>query len=103
MITKARKIEIVAKARVLDLFQGAYRSAFKGRGIEVDDIREYVAGDDIRSVAWAEMAKFGRPFVKNFKEERDLTVLIAVDVSASENFGSVKETKRERLAEIAAL
>jgi len=101
--TKLRKIEIQAKSRALDLFQGMYRSIFKGRGIEFEDLREYVVGDDIRAISWTKLAQTGRPFIKNFREERDLTVLLLVDVSRSQDFVSHYKTKREKAAEIAAL
>ena len=101
--SKVRKIEITARRQVLDLFSGMYASAFKGRGIEMEDIREFQNGDDVRSISWKKTAQAGRPFVKEFREERDLTVMLIVDVSASLSFGSEFETKRMRLAEIGAL
>ena len=103
LFNKVRCIEIAAKERVLDLFSGMYHSAFKGKGIEPEDLREYQPGDDIRAISWSKTAQMGRPFVKNFREERDLTVLLIVDISASQFFGSHYETKRERMAEVAAL
>jgi len=102
-LATVRRIQIAAKQRVLDLFHGAYKSAFKGRGIEVEDIREYIQGDDIRAMSWSRTATMGKPYVKTFREERDLTVTLMVDISASLNFGSHFHTKRERLAEIGAL
>lgn len=102
-LATVRRLQIIAKQRVLDLFYGAYRSAFKGRGIEVEDIREYIPGDDIRAMSWAKTASSGKPFVKTFREERDLTVTLVVDISASVLFGSEWETKRKRVAEIGAL
>ncbi len=101
--SKVRKLEITAKREVLDLFSGMYASAFKGRGIEMEDVREFQTGDDIRAISWTKTAQLGRPFVKEFREERDLTVMLVVDVSSSIAFGSQYETKRERLAEIGAL
>jgi len=103
MHEKIRQVEIEAKQRVLDLFAGMYHSAFKGQGIEVEDIREYHPGDEVRAIAWSRTAKMGRPFVKNFREERDLTVMLVVDFSGSEQFGSHFETNRERMAEVGAL
>lgn len=100
---KIRKIEIQAKQSVLDLFSGMYRSRFKGKGIEVEDLREYLPGDDVRSISWSRTAHMGKPYIKNFREERDLTVLLVVDISASLLFGSHFEMKRERMAEVAAL
>lgn len=103
LFNKVRCIEIAAKERVLDLFSGMYHSAFKGKGIEPEDLREYQPGDDIRAISWSKTAQMGKPFVKNFREERDLTVLLIVDISASQSFGSHFETKRKRMAEVAAL
>ncbi len=101
--SKVRKIEITARRQVLDVFSGMYASAFKGQGIEIEDIREFQNGDDIRAISWAKTAQLGRPFVKEFREERDLTVMLLVDVSASLSFGSHFETKRARLTEVGAL
>src|SRR6185503_4632776 len=95
-----KHIEIKAKERVLDLFAGMYHSAFKGKGIETEDLREYVPGDDIRSIAWAKTAQMGGKgtlFVKNFREERDLTVVFIIDVSASQLLASHYKMKRERM------
>lgn len=100
---KVRRLEIRAKRQVVDLFSGMYVSAFKGRGIEMEDVREFQTGDDVRAISWSKMAQLGRPFVKEFREERDLTVMLLVDVSGSLDFGSDVETKRERLAEVGAL
>ena len=100
---KIKKFEIVAKENVLDKFSGMYRSAFKGKGIELNDIREFQPDDDIRDISWSKTAQMGRPFVKTFHEERDLTVIIMVDISSSLNFRSHYESKRERIAEISAL
>lgn len=101
--SKVRKLEITARRQVLDVFSGMYASAFKGRGIEVEDVREYQTGDDIRSISWKKTAQAGRPFVKEFREERDLTVMLVVDVSASLSYGSHFDSKRARLAEVGAL
>ncbi|MBS0656201.1 MAG: DUF58 domain-containing protein [Verrucomicrobia bacterium] len=103
LFQKIRHIEIVAKQLVLDTFSGMYASAFKGQGIELADIREFQTGDDYRSIDWAKTAQMGRPFVKNFREERDLLVMLMCDVSASLHFASHFECKKERLAEIGAL
>ncbi len=98
-----RHIEIAAKQKVLDIFAGMYRSAFKGQGLELEDIREYQVGDDVRSVSWKKTAQMGRPFVKTFREERDLTVMLLCDVSGSMFFEGGTSSKRKRLAEIGAL
>jgi len=103
LLQKVRRLEITAKHEVLDLFSGMYRSAFKGRGIEMEDVREFQTGDDIRAISWAKTAQLGKPYVKEFREERDLTVMLIADVSGSLAFGSHYERKRERLAEVGAL
>lgn len=103
LLHKVKHIEITAKERVLDLFFGMYHSAFKGKGIELEDLREYVPGDDVRAISWTKTAQTGKLFVKNFREERDLTVFLIVDISASQYFGSHYETKRERIAEVGAV
>lgn len=101
--SKVRRLEITAKHEVLDLFSGMYLSAFKGRGIELEDVREFQTGDDIRAISWAKTAQLGKPYVKEFREERDLLVMLLADVSGSLSFGSHYERKRERLAEVGAL
>ncbi len=101
--SKVRKLEITARKEVLDLFSGMYASAFKGRGIEMEDVREFQTGDDIRAISWQKTAQTGKPYVKEFREERDLTVMLLVDVSASLQFGSHYETKRTLLAFVGAL
>lgn len=103
LASKVRKIEITARREVLDVFSGMYASAFKGRGIEMEDVREFQTGDDIRAINWSKTAQMARPFVKEFREERDLTVMLIVDVSSSLAFGSQYETKHTRLAEVGAL
>ena len=103
LFQKVRRLEISTKKSVTSLFSGIYRSVFKGRGIESEEIREFQEGDDIRSVSWAKTAQMGRPFVKNFREERDLSVMILTDISGSVNFGSHFEKKRGQIAEIVAL
>ena len=86
-----------------EVFAGAYRSAFRGRGLEFSEVREYVPGDDVRDIDWNVTARAGRPFVKRFTEERELTVVIALDLSASLRFGTRGRTKRETAAEAGAL
>ena len=103
VIEKVRRLEISAKERVLDLFSGMYHSAFKGQGIEIEDIREYQPGDDIKSISWTKTAQMGRPFVKTFHEERDLIVFLLVDISSSQDFASKGIFKRELVAELGAL
>jgi len=101
ILRKVKKIEIKTKHLVDGLLQGAYHSVFKGRGIEFSEVREYVPGDDIRTIDWNVTARFNQPFVKEFIEERDLTVHIVLDISASHEFGS-KISKKQAAAELAA-
>jgi uncharacterized protein (DUF58 family) len=103
LINQIRRIEIRTRHKVEDLFAGSYLSVFKGRGIEFDEVRPYQSGDDIRSVDWNVTARMGELYVKRFIEERELTVLLMVDVSGSQDFGSVGRFKREAVAEMAAL
>ena len=100
---KVRQIEIRTNREVTDVLGGQYHSVFKGRGMEFEEVREYLPGDEVRSIDWNVTARFGHPFVKKFKEERELTVMLVVDVSASGQFGSVRQTKNELAAELAAL
>ncbi|MEA2036614.1 MAG: DUF58 domain-containing protein [Nanoarchaeota archaeon] len=101
IIKNVKKIEIKTKHLVEGLLQGAYHSVFKGRGIEFSEVREYAQGDDIRTIDWNVTARMNMPFVKEFIEERDLTVYMAIDVSASNEFGSIK-SKKETITELAA-
>ena len=100
---KVRLLEIKTRHLVTDIFSGEYTSVFKGRGVEFSDVREYQSGDDVRSIDWNVTARRGAPYVKQFVEERELTVILAVDGSASTRFGSQGQLKRERAAEIAAV
>lgn len=97
------RLQIKALHHVNDLFAGIYRSAFKGKGIEFEDVREYRPGDDIRTIDWNVTARSQVPFVKNFREERELTVMLVVDVSASSHFSHTDRFKSEIIAELAAL
>ncbi len=103
LLKKVRRIEIVARRMVDDLFGGQYHSVFRGRGMEFDEVREYQPGDDVRSIDWNVTARSGTAFVKRYREERELTVLFLVDVSASQGFGSNERSKLETAAEAAAL
>jgi uncharacterized protein (DUF58 family) len=103
LLKRVRQIEIRARRLVNDLFLGEYLAVFRGRGIEFSEVREYQAGDDVRSIDWNVTARLGQPFVKKYVEERELSVVLAVDVSASEHFGTGASTKRELASEIAAL
>jgi len=100
---KVRQIEIRTNRLARDTFAGQYHSVFKGRGMDFDEVREYVPGDEIRSIDWNVTARTGRPFVKKYTEERELTLLLLVDLSASGHFGSRLSTKRERAAEVASV
>lgn len=97
------RLQIKALHNVNDLFAGIYRSTFKGRGLEFEDVREYQPGDDIRTIDWNVTARSGHPFVKNFREERELTVMLVVDISASSRFSHTPHLKSELIAELAAL
>ena len=103
IIKKVRLLEIKSKKLTTDLFTGEYHSAFKGRGMSFKEVREYAAGDDIRFIDWNVSARFGHPFSKLFEEERELTVMLLVDVSASSLFGTVHATKKDIATEIAAV
>ncbi len=103
ILKKVRRIEITTRGLVNDIFSGEYHSVFKGRGMEFSEVREYQIGDDIRTIDWNVTARQGRPFVKVFEEERELTVMLLVDVSASSDFGTVHQMKGELAAEICAL
>lgn len=103
LLKKVRKIEIKTRGLSSNIFAGQYHSAFKGRGMAFSEVREYQFGDDIRNIDWNVTARFNHPFVKIFEEERELTVMLLIDVSGSRNFGTVKRTKRELITEIAAV
>jgi uncharacterized protein (DUF58 family) len=100
---KIRYIQIYTSKVVNDVLAGEYQSVFKGRGMEFDEVREYQVGDDIRSIDWNVTARTGKPFIKRFREERELTVMFLVDLSASGSFGSIKQPKNELAAEVCAL
>lgn len=103
ILEKVRRIEITTNRLVTDTFAGAYHSVFKGRGMEFDEVREYQYGDDIRAIDWNVTARTGKAYVKKYVEERELTVMIMVDASASIYFGSSVMTKNKMAAEIAAV
>ena len=102
ILKKVRRIEIKTRGLSSNIFAGEYHSAFKGRGMTFSEVREYQYGDDIRDIEWNVTARFGKPYVKVFEEERELTVMLLVDVSGSLDFGSVKQFKRDMVTEIAA-
>ncbi|MEO0142252.1 MAG: DUF58 domain-containing protein, partial [candidate division WOR-3 bacterium] len=101
-IKKIREIEIRTKKLVNTTFAGEYKSSFKGTGIEFVDVREYLPGDDVRSIDWKLTARMGRPYVKKFVEERELTVILCVDASGSSHFGTRNQLKIEQAAMVAA-
>lgn len=102
LIKRVRRIEIKAKGLSNNIFAGEYHSAFKGRGMAFSEVREYQYGDDIRDIDWNVTARFDRPYVKIYEEERELTVILMIDVSGSLDFGTSQQTKREMATEIAA-
>ena len=103
ILKKIRSLEIKTRGLVEAAFAGDYHSVFKGRGMNFEEVREYQPGDEIRTIDWNVTARLGSPFVKKFTEERELTVMLIVDVSASGNFGSTSQSKRELAAEVASL
>lgn len=102
ILGKVRKIEIKTRGLSQNIFAGQYHSAFKGRGMEFAEVREYQFGDDVRDIDWNVTARLHRPYVKVFEEERELTVMLLVDVSGSLDFGAASQTKRDMATEIAA-
>jgi uncharacterized protein (DUF58 family) len=103
ILKKVRHVEIRTRKLVTDSVTGAYHSSFKGRGMDFEEVREYAVGDDVRSIDWNVSAKMDKPFVKVYREERELTLMLLIDLSASGIFGSVEQSKRERAAEIASV
>ncbi|MDR3317469.1 MAG: DUF58 domain-containing protein [Puniceicoccales bacterium] len=103
VLRRVRQLEIRTNRLLDEHLMGAYRSIFKGQGIDFEEVREYMPGDDIRSIDWNITAKMNKPFIKKFREDRELTVLLVVDVSASLDFGSIFLSKREVLTEISSL
>ena len=102
IIKKVRKIEIKTRGLSSNIFAGQYHSAFKGRGMAFSEVREYQYGDDVRDIDWNVTARFHRPYVKVFEEEREMTVMLLIDVSGSLDFGTQKQMKRDMVTEIAA-
>jgi uncharacterized protein (DUF58 family) len=103
LLKKVRKIEIKTRGLSNQIFSGEYHSAFKGRGMAFSEVREYIPGDDIRNIDWNVTARFNHPFIKVFEEERELTVMLVVDISASGNFGTARQFKRELITELCAV
>lgn len=102
-LKKIRRIEIRTNRMAQNLLAGAYQSAFKGRGMDFEEVREYQPGDDIRTIDWNVTARTGSPHIKKYREERELSIILLVDVSASDRLGSGKQTKKELAAEIASV
>jgi uncharacterized protein (DUF58 family) len=103
LIKKVRKIEIRTRKITQQIFSGQYHSAFKGRGMAFSEVREYQYGDDIRSIDWNVTARFNHPYVKIFEEERELTVMLLIDVSGSNRFGTQNTFKSDLITELAAV
>ncbi|MBN1871680.1 MAG: DUF58 domain-containing protein [Candidatus Omnitrophica bacterium] len=103
ILKKIRRIQITTSRMVTDVFAGQYHSVFKGKGMEFDEVREYLPGDDIRSIDWNVTARMGHPYIKKFVEERELTVMLLLDASSSSNFGSVNQLKKQLAAEISSV
>jgi uncharacterized protein (DUF58 family) len=103
ILKKVRQIEVRTKRLVNDSLAGSYQSVFKGRGMNFDEVREYVPGDDIRTIDWNVTARTGVPHIKKFTEEREMTIMLMIDISGSGDFGSVKSSKREMMAELGSV
>ncbi len=103
IVEQVKRIQLVTGRQVADVLAGAYHSVFKGRGMEFEEVRPYVPGDDVRTIDWNVTARTGEPYVKRYVEERELTVMLLVDVSPSQNFGSAERSKREAAVELSAL
>src|SRR6204780_4326888 len=103
VVQQIRRLQLRARQAVEDLLGGEYHSVFKGMGMAFEEVREYQPGDEIRSIDWNVTARMGHPFIKRYIEERELTVVFLMDQSASMSFGTVSQTKRDVVAEIAAL
>lgn len=102
LLKRVRQIEIKTRGLSSNIFAGQYHSAFKGRGMAFSEVREYQYGDDVRDIDWNVTARFDKPFIKVFEEERELTVMLLIDVSNSLDFGTVKQLKKSMVTEIAA-
>ena len=102
LLQRVRKIEIKTRGLSRNIFAGEYHSQFKGRGMAFSEVREYQPGDDVRSIDWNVTARLNKPYIKVFEEERELTVMLLVDVSGSRNFGTISQMKRDMMAEVAA-
>jgi len=102
LLKKVRQIEIKTRGLSKNIFAGEYQSAFKGRGMSFSEVREYQMGDDVRTIDWKVTARFNKPYIKVFEEERELTIMLLIDMSGSESFGTKKQFKRDLVTEVAA-
>ena len=102
LLKKVRQIEIKTRGISKNIFAGEYQSAFKGRGMSFSEVREYQMGDDVRTIDWKVTARFNKPYIKVFEEERELTIMLLIDMSGSESFGTKKQFKRDLVTEVAA-
>ncbi|MFN6015390.1 MAG: DUF58 domain-containing protein, partial [Flavobacteriales bacterium] len=103
LIKKIRRLEIKTKGLTKHIFSGEYHSAFKGRGMAFSEVRDYHFGDEVRTIDWNVTARYNDPYVKVFEEERELTVMLVIDISGSEEFGTTERTKKDLALEIAAV
>ena len=103
VIQRVREIQVRTGRQVADVLAGQYESVFKGRGMEFEEVRPYVPGDEVRAIDWNVTARLGEPYVKRYVEERQLTLMLMADISASQDFGSTTRSKREAAAELCAL
>ena len=103
LVSQIRYLDVITNRKVTDIFAGNYKSAFKGQGMEIADVREYEEGDDARHIDWMVTARQGKPYMKQYQETRELTTLVMIDLSASMNFTSTGKTKREKAIELAAV
>jgi uncharacterized protein (DUF58 family) len=103
IVQHVRRLQLTTGRQVTDVLAGAYHSVFKGRGMEFDEVRPYIPGDDVRSIDWNVTARVGEPYIKRYVEERELTVMLLVDISPSQDFGSAHRSKREAAVELSAL
>src|SRR5438445_8267552 len=101
LLQSVRRVEVRTNRLVTDMMVGAYLSHFKGRGMDFEELREYIPGDEVRDIDWNVTNRMGRPFVKRYREERELAMVLALDVSASSTFGSLRRSKREFATELA--
>src|ERR1051326_1752069 len=100
ILETVRRVDVRTNRLVNDMMVGAYLSQFKGRGLDFEELRDYIPGDDVRDIDWNVTRRMGRPFIKRYREEREIGVVLAVDISASSEFGSARHNKRQFAAEV---